>query len=60
MTIEEIRKNAPNGSTHYHPNEPIYIKFGKKYDMYVWWLGEWVRPKSKIKKGLLNGIKPLY
>lgn len=52
-------KNIPEGATHYHPTEPLYIKFGEKYDIYVWFNNEWVRAKSKIKKGLMSGIKPL-
>lgn len=59
MNIEEIKKNAPEGATHYHPVEPLYIKFISKRYIYVWWFGDWVKPKCKIKNSMMCHLIPL-
>lgn len=43
MNIEEIRKNAPEGATHYSetPMEYIFLKESYKYGWYCYAFGAW-------------------
>lgn len=50
MTIEEIRKGAPNGSTGYiiHNNDVIYVKNEMIWHRGSWWFATFTN-KDKIK-----------
>lgn len=54
-----IKANAPHDATHYHPVEPLYCKFGKAYELFVWMGGAWIRAKPKVKRALISGLEPL-
>ena len=49
MTIEEIRKNAPDGATHYSMSARVYLKAEKKKE-YIFKFGKWILLHSKIPK----------
>ena len=49
MTIEEIRKNAPDGATHYSMSARVYLKDEKKKE-YIFKFGKWILLHSKIPK----------
>ena len=56
MTLEEIRKNAPEGATHYKIDSGYTLYY--RDDIYALWLwikkGEWV-----ITRYRLGDIKPI-
>ena len=60
MTIEEIRKGAPIGSTHYWYEKGWYFKIDPDSRRILVWVDfiykEWMTPKAKLK---MNKIKPL-
>lgn len=57
MTIEEIRKNAPDGATHYELNlmfiNTIYIRYIEGYPFYFY-KGDWAKCNSYFE------ATPLY
>lgn len=59
MTIEEIKKNAPQGATHYRPDwsgDPVYYMY-KNNSMFLWMDEDcWQPSRLTIKNALL---KPL-
>lgn len=60
MTIEEIRKNAPQGATHYNFNKENYFK---KIDdeWHVYWIHKkyWVQVSEWVVNEIIDQIKPL-
>ena len=55
MTIEEIRKNAPDGATHYNERTETYYK---QDDVLYYWCDEW-RPSWYAGAQFMIYIKPL-
>lgn len=49
MNIEEIRKNAPVGATHYSMSARVYLKAEKKKE-YIFKFSKWILLHSKIPK----------
>ena len=49
MNIEEIRKSAPVGATHYSMSARVYLKAEKKKE-YIFKFGKWILLHSKIPK----------
>ena len=49
MTIEEIRKGAPPGATHYSMSARVYLKAEKKRE-YIFKFGKWILLHSKMPK----------
>lgn len=60
MTIEEIRKGAPEGATHYwHENKSYFKIDAENRNIFVWvggFYNQWMTPKIKLK---MNKLKPL-
>lgn len=57
MTIEEIRKNAPDGATHYDTTDLDYLKLCNK-EWYWWCDSKWYQ--AMISDCYYNAnIKPL-
>lgn len=54
-----IKANAPHDATHYHPVEPLYCKFGKAHELFIWMSSVWIRAKPKIKTALIGGLESL-
>lgn len=64
MTIEEIRKNAPQGATHYHPNNglAIYVKkLGVSYAIWNDLKNDWIYGSTtfNLMKEFSPNLKPL-
>ena len=58
MNIEEIRKNAPSGATHYLRIMFLGLIYLKYIDNYSWWFDESI--KQWIKTASYTEAKPLY
>ena len=62
MNIEEIKKNAPDGATHYSPNAVFGCNYYFKVEMnnvFIWQLGKrWAETIRKFNE--YEHIKPLH
>lgn len=56
MTIEEIRKNAPEGATHYRNKEFVKHECG---NWYIFYKGNWNKIHPIVFSEFKDEIKPL-
>lgn len=60
MNIEEIRKHAPKGATHYVMDDEFQIWFKElDGDLYSLHLGKWIKLYPFVRKFHKDRIKPL-
>ena len=60
MTIEEIRKNAPDGADFYIDGEPVKYFMAVSGDWFIWQVNGWMSINSLVMQQYRDDLRRLY